>query len=121
MKRMPGKQKGGALVTIIVLALIAYGIFVGIQYVPLKIEAGSIDSIFETIETGHRTTPVGSKAKVKNQIIKLLNVNQMDEMIDSFHITQNLDRTVISASFERELNLLYEKKVIKYEKSLTLR
>ena len=121
MRKMPGKQNGGALVTIIVLALIAYGIYIGIQYVPLKIEAASVDSIFETIETGHRTTPVGSKNKINRQIKSLLDVNQMNDMFDSFHIMQNLDRTVISVSYERELNLLYEKKVIKYEKSLTLK
>lgn len=120
MNRMPGKQKGGALLTIVVLALIGYGIYVAIQYVPLRIESDSVDSILESIETSYQTEPVGSKSEISAKISNLLNVNQMDDLKKNFQVKQNLDRTVIEVKFERELNLIYEKKVLKYQNSITL-
>ena len=47
MRNLPAKQQGAsAIVTIIVLALLAYGVYLGLQYVPQAIESRSIDSIF---------------------------------------------------------------------------
>jgi hypothetical protein len=121
MNKMPGNQNGSALLTLIVLAAIVYGVFIGIQYVPLKIESDSVDSILESIDTGHRTTPLTSARAVNNRISNLLNINQLDDMKESFDVSQNGASFTIRVNYERDLNLIYQNKVIQYEKSLTLR
>jgi hypothetical protein len=120
MKKMSEKQKGGVLVTILVLALLAYGVFVAIQYVPLRIESGSVDSILESMESTQKTAPVKSTREVQDKIVNLLSVNQRLDLKDNFKVRQNGNKFIISVKYDRELNLLYEKKVLKYQKSLTL-
>ena len=120
MKKMSGKQRGGALVTILVLAVLAYGVFVAIQYVPLRIESGSVDSILESMENSQQKAPANSVREVQDKITSLLSVNQRNDLKDSFNVRQNGNKFIITVKYERELNLLYEKKVLKYDKSLTL-
>jgi hypothetical protein len=50
-----------------------------------------------------------------------LNINQLEDMQKYFTVTENSDEIVVSVAYERELNLLYTKKQINYNKSLTLR
>jgi hypothetical protein len=45
----------------------------------------------------------------------------MGDLRDSFTVKQEDDTCIIKVSYERELNLLYTKKPIKYEKTLTLK
>jgi len=45
----------------------------------------------------------------------------MNDMKDNFYVTQNGGTYTIEVSYERELNLGYEKKKMKYEKTRTLR
>ena len=120
VKLNPGKQNGGALVTILVLALLAYGVFVAIQYVPLRIESGSVDSILESLETGQTTAPARSVRDVEDKITSLLSVNQRNDLKENFKVRQNGNKFIITVKFDRELNLLYEEKVVTYENSLTL-
>jgi len=115
-------QRGAsAIVVIIILAILGAGAYIGLQYVPQYIEAGTVDSILGSIEKAHKATPVGSVKAVQDMIDKQLNMNQLDDLRDSFKVTQDGDVYIVKVSFERELNLIYEKKPMKYEKTLTLR
>ena len=115
------KQKGAsAIVFIIVLAIFAYAVYVGLQYIPQRIESGSVDSILDSIAENHKTTPVQNVSEILNAITRQLNVNQMDDMKDNFKVSKYRGTYIIKVSYERELNLGYEIKTIQYEKTRTL-
>jgi len=114
-------QKGGSAVAlIIVLAVFAYAVYVGLQYIPQRIESGTVDSILDSIAENHKTTPVQNVSEILSAITRQLNVNQMDDMKDNFKVSKYRGTYIIKASYERELNLGYEIKTIQYEKSRTL-
>ena len=115
-------QRGASAITlIIILAIIGAGTYIGLQYIPQYIECGTVDSILSNIEKAHEKTPVTSVKNIRSMIDKQLNMNSMDAMQDNFTVTQVDGTYIVKVSYERELNLIYEKKPIKYEKSLTLK
>jgi len=115
------KQKGAsAIVFIIVLAIFGFAVYVGIQYIPQRIESGTVDSILDSIVENHKTTPVQNVSEILSTITRLLNVNQMDDMKENFKVSKYRGTYNIKVSYERELNLGYETKIIQYEKSRTL-
>jgi hypothetical protein len=114
-------QKGGsAIALIIVLAVFAYAVYVGLQYIPQRIESGTVDSILDSIAENHKTTPVQNVSEILSAITRQLNVNQMDDLKDNFKVSKYRGTYIIKASYERELNLGYEIKKIQYEKTRTL-
>jgi hypothetical protein len=110
-----------AIILILILAIIGAGAYIGLQYIPQYIEAGTVDSILGNIEKAHKETPMGSVKAIQDIIDKQLNMNALDDLRDSFKVTQDGEVYIVKVSFERELNLIYEKRPVKYEKSLTLR
>jgi hypothetical protein len=121
MNKLPGKQKGASLIgTIIILAALGYGGYLGIQYVPQVIESKSIDSILDNMETAQRSDPVTSKQAATIKVTKLLQINGMNDMTDNFTVERHGDKFTITFSYDRELNLGYKIKPIHYEKSVTL-
>ncbi|HUT42551.1 MAG TPA: DUF4845 domain-containing protein [Gammaproteobacteria bacterium] len=106
---------------IIILAIIGACVFIGLQYIPQYMEAGTVDSILENIEKAHKVTPVSNTRVLEDMIDKQLNINQLDDLRDSFEVAQDGEEYIVKVSFERELNLIYEKKPMKYEKTLILR
>jgi len=115
-------QRGASAITlIIILAIIGAGTYIGLQYIPQYIECGTVDSILGNIEKAHEKTPVTSVKNIRSMIDKQLNMNSMDDMQDNFTVTQVDETYIVKVSYERELNLIYEKKPMKYEKSLTLK
>lgn len=115
------KQKGGsAIVLVIILALFGYVVYVGLQYIPQLIESRTVDSILTSIQSAHQTTPVQDIREIRNSINRQLNVNQMSDMVDKFHVSKDLGIYTIKVSYERELNLGYEMKQIQYMKTLIL-
>lgn len=121
MKKLPGQQKGGSpIVTIITLAVLGYGVYIGIQYVPQFIESKSVDSILSNIESSQRTDPVRSEQAAKTKVIRMLQVNEMDDMTDSFSVRKYNDTITIKFSYDRELNLGYKIKPIHYESEVSL-
>ena len=115
------KQKGAsAIVFIIVLAIFAYAVYVGLQYIPQRIESGSVDSILDSIAENHKITPVQNVSELLSAITRQLNVNQMDDMKDNFKVSKYRGTYIIKVNYERELNLGYEIKTIQYEKTRTL-
>jgi hypothetical protein len=119
---MQRKQKGASAIgLIIMLAILGYGIFVGLQYIPQHMESGTVNSILDSIEANHKATPVRSVNEITGAINRHLDVNRMNDMQDKFYVTRNGGTYTIEVSYERELNLVYQKKLMKYEKTLTLR
>ena len=121
MKKFPNQQTGASLIaTIITLAVLGYGIYVGIQYVPQMVESKSIGSILSSIEADNRTDPLTSEYAAKEKVIKLLQINEMNEMTQNFKVRNRNGSITITFNYDRELNLVYEKKKIHYEISRTL-
>ena len=120
MINLPAKQRGSALATILVLALSAYGIFVGIQYVPLAVESGSVDAVLNSLEQNQKHNPLQSINAIQEKINNLLNINQLYDMADSFDVQQKMNGFVVTVEYERQLNLLYTTKTLKTRKSVSL-
>jgi hypothetical protein len=119
---MQRKQKGGSVIgLIIMLAILGYGVYVGLQYIPQYIESGNVDSVLAYIEANHRVNPVRSVNDIQDAIDRQLNVNEIYDLKDKFSVMQIGGTYTIKVSYERELNLLYETKTMQYEKTLTLR
>ena len=103
------------------VAIFAAGGYIGLQYLPQYIECGTVDSILESIEKAHNETPLGSVKSIEDMIGRQLDINQMDELRENFTVTQDDGAYIVDVSYERELNLVYEKRPMKYEKSITLK
>ena len=115
------KQQGAsAIVILITLAVIGIGIFLGLQYIPQRIEAGTMDKLLSTIESEHAESPFRSKHDIESRIANQLNINEMNEMMGNFKVTEDGQRFVIKVNYDRELNLIYEKKIMPYEKTIVL-
>ena len=115
------KQRGASAIgIIIILAIIGVGAYIGFQYLPLYIEAGTVDSILTSIENTDKEKPVTSAQQIRGMIEKQLNMNQMDDLANSFKVTQDEEIFIVNVNYERELNLIYEKKLIITDKTLTL-
>ncbi len=121
MKTFPGGQKGGSpIVTIIILAILAYGIFVGIQYVPQLIESRAIQSILDSMQNSQGSDPVTTEGAARAKVIRMLQVNEMNDMTDSFSVAGRSDGVEIRFSYDRELNLLFETRPVHYNMSVRL-
>lgn len=115
------RQKGGSGIGLIIfLAILGYAVFVGIQYVPQHIESNTVRSMLNDLVEKDKTEPMETIGAVRSAIDNQLFVNQMADLKDSFKVTQYRGDFIVTASYERELNLGYETKVMKYEKSVTL-
>jgi Tfp pilus assembly major pilin PilA len=115
------KQRGASAIGIIItLAIIGIGAYIGFQYLPLYIETGTVDSILTSIENADKEKPVTSAQQIRGMIEKQLNMNQMEDLADSFKVMQDEEIFIVHVNYEREINLIYEKKLIITEKTLTL-
>lgn len=122
MKKLPARQKGASIiVTIITLAVICFTAFVGFQYIPQMIESRSIDSILDTMTKRQHTDPVTDAGDARAKLIKLLQINEMNNMMDSFTVSDRDARITIVFSYDRELNLVYKVHPMHYEKTLGLK
>jgi len=120
MVKIHGNQKGGAVMTLIVLAIAAYGVYVGLQYVPLHIESTSVDSILASLQGGQKAKPLTSVHEIEAKIKNLLYINEMRDMEEYFKVRNYRQSFTIEVSYTRELNLLFDTKVLNFKKSLTL-
>jgi hypothetical protein len=121
MSRLPAKQKGAsAIVTLIILVLLGYVVYVGIQYMPQMIESKSIDSMLNTVRDAHQTEPIESVEEAKSRVINLLQINEMNDMTDSFTVKQKDGGIVIEFNYDRKLDLIYKVKPMHHEKTLRL-
>ena len=72
-------------------------------------------------EKAQEETPFSSTNAVREMINKQLTLNQMDDLRDSFKVTQDGEAYIVEVSFMRELNLIFTKQPMPYEQTLTLR
>jgi uncharacterized membrane protein len=122
MKTSLTTQRGASsLILIIILALLGAGVYIGLQYLPQYIEAGTVDSILGSVEKAYNKSTVNSVESIQGMIDKQLNMNQMNDLKDNFKVMQDGEEYRIKVSYERELNLIYEKKPVRYEKTVILR
>ncbi len=122
MNRLPIQQKGASIIgTIIVLAVLGYVAYLGMQYVPQFIEAKSIGSILHTLDADNTMDPASSEDDAKERIIKLLQINEMDDMIPNFSFRDRDGKITVKVKYERKLDLLYTVKPMLYEKSVELK
>jgi hypothetical protein len=121
MNKTSGSQRGASPVgTTLLLLGVAYGVFVGFHYVPQLIESSSVDSILTRIEHSHRAEPVRNTQALRAMVDNHLSVNQLNHLRENFNVRQFGHDYIIEVRYERKLNLLYETKTLKYEKTLTL-
>jgi uncharacterized membrane protein len=115
-------QRGASsLLLIIILALLGAGVYIGLQYLPTYIEAGTVDSILDNVEKAYDKSADNSVKSIQDSIDKQLNVNQMNDLKENFKVTQDDEENIIKVSYERELNLIYTRKPVKYERTVILR
>jgi len=121
MKNSPARQKGAsAIVTIVILAVLAYAVYVGIQYVPQAIESKSVDSVLSSVEDDQRTNPVKTEYDVKAKVARYLQINEMSDMTENVSVNNFGGKTTITITYDRELDLLFKTHPMRYEKSLVL-
>lgn len=119
---MPHRQKqgGGAITGLMILAILAYMIYVGIQYVPLYIESSSVDSILRSVADSDRKERLASESDVRAALDKQLYINEMRDFKGTFGVVPIPNGFRVTARYERELNLLFTRMQIPFEKSTTL-
>jgi len=120
MSIQPRQHGAGAIGTLVALAIIAYGVFFAIQYVPQYLESSQVDSILDTVAGIHAKQPLKDADEVKGAIDAQLYINQMQGLKDAFSVKRHNDAWVVNARYERELNLLFTKRQKVYEKTLVL-
>jgi len=121
MDNLPAQQKGAsAIVTMIVLVILGFSVYVGIQYAPQFMESKSIDSILKTIDGAHKVERIDDEQAAKTKLVGLLQINEMNDMSDSYKVRQSNDKITITFSYDRKLDLIYEVKSIHYDKILIL-
>lgn len=115
------EQNGAAIFNMIILLLVAYGIFVGVQYAPIMIESRTIDAMLNSIAQSNQTLPAENMESVESMLNNQLYINEMTGMRDSFDIDYSDRAYTIQVNYERSLNLGFDQKTLKYQKSITLR
>lgn len=121
MTKSPRQQLGASPIAIlIVLVIIGVGVFFGLQYVPQSMESGTVDKILSNVEKEHEESPFKNTNEIESRISNQLNINEMNDMMANVKITEEGEGFVIKVNYERELNLIYEKKMKPYEKILIL-
>jgi len=119
---MNTRQQGGSGIGLIIfLAIAAYGVFIAIQYVPQYIESASVKTILDNISDQNNHERMTDEMAVQSAIDKQLYINERSNLKDSFTITRTSGHYVITVRYQRELDLLYAKKPITYEKTVTLK
>jgi hypothetical protein len=120
-KILPAGQIGkSAIGSLIVLAMIAFGIWVGIQYIPQRIEAGTVRTILDQVQQRHNATPIQDDRDLWAIIGNHLHLNGMDDMRNHFKARWDQDRVTVTVDYERDLNLVFTSRIIEYHEELVL-
>ena len=116
------KQRGGSIIsTLITLVILAYGVFIGIQYVPQLLESHSIDSILDRMRDTQVTDPVKTANDANLKVVRMLQINEMDNMTNNFKVENQDGMLLIIFDYERELNLVFKTLPINHHKTMLLR
>ncbi len=122
MRISTAKQRGGSIIsTLITLVILAYGVFIGIQYVPQLLESHSIDSILDRMRDTQVADPVKTANDVNLKVVRMLQINEMDNMTNNFKVENQDGMLLVIFDYERELDLVFKTLPIKYHKTMLLR
>jgi hypothetical protein len=113
-------EKGSALSGLLIVAVLAYGVFIAIQYVPLYVESSTVDSVLSSIQGTHKAQSIRSVPEAERKIDVLLNVNEIRGMKENFQVRDYRGEILIDVTYNRDINLLFQTKTIRYEKALVL-
>ena len=120
MKSIFPRQRGGSTIgLLIVLSIIGVSVFVGMQYIPQYMEAGQVDSILDSIEDANSTTALTPES-VQIMIGKHLQINNLQDLSDAFVVKKKDGKILVEVNFERQLDLIYEKRAMPYSRELVL-
>lgn len=121
-ERKAARQGGkSAIGNFIVLALVAFGIWVGVQYIPQRIEAGTVRTILDQVQQRHNATPFQDDRDLWVVIDNHLHLNGMEGMRDHFKARWDHGTATVTVNYVRELNLLFTTKAIEFHEELVLR
>ena len=112
-----GKSLFGNLITI---ALIGLGVWVGIQFIPMKIKEGTMNTVLDKVEQRHHATPYQNEADVWAIIDKNLNINEMRDMRQYFRVQGNRGSYTVTVEYGQELNLVVTSWDMDYKNQLIL-
>lgn len=116
-RRQEGKS---AIGNILVLALIGFSVWVGIQFIPQKIEQGSVKSILDDVQERHFATPIRSDEDLWRTIDRYLNLNEMGDMRQYFDVSRSGGGLTVRVNYERDLNLIFTTMQMQYDESVVL-
>ncbi len=118
---MAARQQGkSAIGNVVIIALIGYGIWVGIQYIPQQIEAGTVRTVLGKVEKRHYATPIQDDRDLWATINKHLNDNEIQDMRPNFKVSWNRNVATVTVSYERDLNLIFMTTKMAYREQLVL-
>ena len=118
---MHNNQRGGSAIGLVItLAVLAYGAYVGIQYVPQQIESRTMASILDAVADIHRQEHFSDATAVRSALDQQLYINGVTDMKDNFDVRSNGRGYTITVNYDRELNLLFTRKPMPYKKSVSL-
>ena len=117
-RKQTGGSAFGLIVTLAIIAIVAY---IGIQYLPQRLEFSTVESILENIRQDYLAKRVGSMQELQRSIDNQLNINEMNDLKRYFKVTHEGGLYVIKVSYERDLDLIYTTKQIRYSRSLPLK
>ena len=116
------QQRGGSGIgLIIMLAVAAYAVYAGLQYVPQYIESATVGAVLDNVAAMHKEEPFSDADAVRAAINKQLYINERNDLKDSFTVVSSRGDYLVTVRYERQLDLLFTKKNIPYEKTLTLK
>lgn len=121
-KKQGGRKQAGAskISNILWLAILGFGVYLGIQYVPHFLEIKTLDSVLDSLVNGQMSNPAASAQEVTSRITSQLNINQKDNLRSAFKVREDGRNITVTAIYDWELNLLYEKKPMHFERSVNL-
>jgi hypothetical protein len=119
VRKLPRKQSGASVILMgIVLAVLAYGVYVGINYMPIMLESMSLNAILKNISSDQQGDPITTEHEAEAKVIRMLQINEMDDMAKHLKTRFRAGTIEIKFSYERELDLGFQVRKLQYEKVL---
>jgi hypothetical protein len=115
-------QRGGTGIGLLLtLLVIGYGVFVGIQYVPLHLEWVTVSDVLSSVSERNRQERMGGAEAVWAVIDRQLYVNERGDLKEVFNVAPSPNGGwLVTARYERPLNLLFSDKTILRDKTVEL-
>lgn len=117
------KQKGSSFIGLtLILAVIAYAVYVGIQYAPQHIEAAQVRTLLDAVREQSLARPYGGADAVWAAIDRQLYINEMARMKERFDVVpRGGGGWIVSVRYERELDLLFKTARMPHDYSINVR